>query len=129
MDKDPIKSAARLRKRLERLGPGPYVCLLCGYTNVWALTQVSRSFLELHHVVIEMHDSQLTVLLCLNCHSAATEDLRKAGTPMEPATNNTEHVAIMLEALAVFLGVLIGALRRWVALLRNSSNQEKSNEI
>ncbi len=128
MDKDPIQSAARLMKRLTHLGPGPHVCRLCGYSNPWGLVVVTRSFLELHHVVIEIHDSELTALLCRNCHGEVTEDYRKAGISTEPAVNDIERVAIMLDALAVFLEALVLALRRWAELLRSNTNKEKVHE-
>ena len=35
--------------------------------------------MENHHVAIEKHDSAVTVLLCRNCHSEVTENLRQSG--------------------------------------------------
>jgi hypothetical protein len=129
MDKDPIRTAARLRRRLQHLGPCPYICRLCGYSNPWALTVVSTDFLELHHVAIGIHDSELTVLLCRNCHAEVTENLRQGRISMGPAVNEVERVAIMLEALAIFLEALVTALRRWAELLRNKSKSEAIHEV
>jgi hypothetical protein len=80
--------------------------------------------LENHHTVIEKHDSELTVLLCRNCHAEVTEDLRRAGVSTKPESDPKLRVSIMLDALAVFLEALTPALRRWAELLRNNQHME-----
>lgn len=128
MDRDPIRSAARLNKRRAELGPGPHICVLCGYANPWGLVRVPRTLLENHHVAIEKHDSAVTVLLCRNCHSEVTENLRRAGVSTQSESNPAWRVAIMLDALSVFLEALVPALRRWAELLRNRQQLEIKHE-
>ena len=119
-DQNPIKTDARRRKRQERFGNPNPKCVLCGCPDLEALTPVSPSWfkqhgIELHHLVAEARDSELMVPLCLNCHRTATEGLAQAGIDMDCETDPREHVASMLEALAVFFELVIEALRRWAA--------------
>ena len=125
MDRDPIPTAARLTKRKAYLGPEPHICILCGYINPWGLVKVFKTLLELHHVVFKGFDPLLTVLLCRNCHAEVTEDLRRVGQTNANENNAVLRVALMIEALSVFLEALVPALRRWAGLLRNSQNMEK----
>ena len=130
MDRDPIKTAARARRRHERHGGDPSVCLLCGYSDLVALVRVSpdwlmahgvpRSLLEEHHLAGRKHDPELTVPLCRNCHAEATEGLLRAGVSMRPEPNPIARVALQLDAQAIFHEALAASERRSAELLRKN---------
>jgi hypothetical protein len=91
------------------------------------LTPVTLDWLEAHQVLIEEHhvvgkknDPDFVVPLCLNCHRLVTECLAQAGISMHRDPNPQKRVAVMLEALAVFLDMLAAAVRRWAALLKQA---------
>ena len=130
-DREPVKTAARRRRRDTRLGDGPRTCILCGHADLENLTHVTadwltghgtpRALLEEHHLVGKHHDAALTVPLCRNCHGNATERLAAAGVTMRAEPDSRWRVAIILEALAVFFEMLVIALRRWAHLLRSET--------
>ena len=101
MDVEPARTAARRRRRIERLGPD-CACALCGYRNPWALILVSRTLLEAHHVFGRKRDSKSTVVLCRNCHAEITEDLRREGIPMKRERDSIKRTGHMLRSGAVF---------------------------
>lgn len=116
MDVDPARTAARHRRRLDRLGPD-CACALCGYRNPSALIRVSRTLLEAHHVFGRKRDSELTVVLCRNCHAEITEDLRRSGIPMVRERDPRKRVAYALLARAAFLEKEVESMKRFAELL------------
>ena len=137
MDQNPIKTAGRAARRKEYLGGGEGMCLLCGYSKPEALIPVTeewleahgipRRILEEHHVATRNRDGQLVALLCRNCHTEATEGLLRAGVSMRAERDPRARVAAMLDALAVFLGMLAEAVRRWAEILRRVLTPEDPN--
>jgi hypothetical protein len=131
IDNDPIATAGRRRRRQKRFLIDNPTCLLCGEPNLECLTPVTLDWLKAHRVLIEMHhaaseqnDPEFVVPVCLNCHRKVTEGLAQAGVSMRRESNPKTRVAVMLEALAVFLSMLADAVRRWAALLRQSTPLE-----
>lgn len=109
LDPEPVRTAARLQRRLDRLGDSP-ACVLCGESNPAVLDKV-----EGHHVVNRANDAGLTVVLCANCHRAQTESLAATGVPTkyaEPAWP-LERLAAVLAGLAAFLLNTGATLREW----------------
>lgn len=101
MDADPARTAARRRRKIERLG---HDCAgaLCGYRNPCALIVASRTLLEAHHIFGRKHDSGSTVVLCRNCHAEITEDLMQAAIPMKRERDPIKRAGYMLRSGAVF---------------------------
>jgi hypothetical protein len=124
MDRNPSATAARLMRRLKRLGPEP-VCVLCGYSNPFGLIPVKRKVLEDHHVVLKVHDSRLIVPICRNCHAEITERLQQEGISPYFEPDSGKRVALMLVALAVFFELLAPALRRWADSLKEKTNEKQ----
>jgi hypothetical protein len=127
-DKAPIATAGRRRRRHKRFPLENPSCILCGEPNLECLTPVTVDWLKAHRVLIELHhpaceqnDPDFVVAVCLNCHRKLHEGLAKAGVSMRPESNPKTRVAVMLEALAVFLSMLAEAVLRWAALLRQST--------
>ena len=134
MDNDPIRTAGREARRLERLGSGPLVCVFCGYadpvaliavTPDWLLAQgIPRTLFEDHHSVGIHHDPELKLLICRNCHAKATEGLLRADVDMRPEPRPVLRVALMLEAEAGMHEDFAAAKRRWATLLRDELRKE-----
>jgi len=101
MEQDPIGNDARDARRRRRLGDDPQ-CFLCSFAKPEALLPVHRNVLERHHVIGSSNDSNLTVLLCLNCHAVLTEKYRSSGVSMRPG-DILERVIAALRAFGVFL--------------------------
>lgn len=132
IDEDPIRTDGRRRRKQQRLGSSHPVCLVCNCSDIAALTDVTPEWLkergvivppglmEMHHVVGQKHDSDFVVALCLNCHRKVTEALDQGQITMQPKRDSRELVALMLDALAIFLDMLVAAVRRWAELLRKS---------
>ena len=116
-----VNTALRQAKRAVRIPEGS-CCLLCLLSDPVCLVEVDRTFLELHHIVGRIHDGQLTVWLCRNCHALATEGLLAAGASMRREPDPSKRVALMLRALAVFLKMLAEAVQRWAALLEEGDS-------
>ena len=76
-----LQTALRETQRLKKLGNSPS-CVLCGVANPEALTRCKKSLLESHHIAGRSNDSELTVVLCLNCHRIATERQRRCGVEL-----------------------------------------------
>ncbi len=113
LNPEPVRTAARLQRRLDRLGESPG-CVLCGESNPAVLDKV-----EGHHVVNRVNDPELTVVLCANCHRAQTESLAAAGVPTrypEPPTA-LERLVAVLAGLAAFLLNVGATLREWARWL------------
>ena len=126
MDRNPIKTAVRSTGRKRRLGNGEPVCLFCGYSELAALTPVTKKFLQDHHVVGWKRDGELISALCRNCHALASEDLLQEDIDMQRETNPSALVASMLDALAVFLEALVAAVRRWAEILREAITEVRN---
>jgi hypothetical protein len=120
MDRDPIKTAARISKRETHLGPGPHICIYCGYSNPLGLIKPRKSLLEDHHEWGRRIDPKLTVLVCRNCHAELTEGLRRAGVPMTKDEDPVAEEIHLLEADAVRDERHAAALRRRAEQLRIS---------
>ena len=115
-DIDPIASEARRAKRGRLLGDNA-ACVLCGLANIDALTAVSRSLLEAHHVVGHANDAELTVPLCRNCHAELTEGYRDAGVPLNRPPTLLHQLAAVLRSLAAFLQAIGCKLADWAERL------------
>lgn len=127
IDKDPVKTARRHMRRLEKFRTDKDVpCVRCGYGQPNIPKSVEwlsdRGFTlpptEWHHPVGKAHDPGLIVPLCRNCHYEATEGLLQAGVSMQPTDNTVDQHATCLEGLASFFELLTIALRRWADNLR-----------
>ena len=100
MDVDPARTAARRKRRVERLGVG-CECAFCGYANPYALIRASRTLLEAHHAEGIKRNPDMTVVLCRNCHAEITEALARV-VPMKRERDPVERVAGSLLALSIF---------------------------
>jgi hypothetical protein len=96
------RDAANARKRATKLGPDA-VCVLCGFSDADALTPVSRTVIEAHHVLGRQHDGKATLPVCANCHRSLTAQVERAGASMENTPNLLERLASILRALGVCL--------------------------
>lgn len=137
-DQHPIRTARRKTLRVERLGNNAF-CLFCGYACLEALTNVSRNWLEargiskdwtdrlleVHHIVGEARDPDLTLTLCLNCHREITEQLTREGVSMHPENNLRKLIAAMLRASAVLFDFLAAAYRKWASLLEHQPENKQ----
>jgi len=75
--------------------------------------------LEDHHIHGEVHDPNLIVTLCLNCHRKITEGLMREGVNMYPEENVNKFVALKLRASAVLLESLASSYRDSARLLED----------
>jgi hypothetical protein len=130
VDKNPILTARRRRRRQERFGSLNPVCVVCGCKEIEKLAATTIEWLshrvslfELHHPVGHHHDPDLVVPLCMNCHRAATEGLAQAGVTMNTVYEPNERVALMLDALSTFFELLVTSLRRWAKFLRDGTSK------
>jgi hypothetical protein len=109
VEKDPIRNDRRRARRARRLGEDA-TCLLCGYRrNTRALRNVSRHFLEEHHLLGWATDETLTAWLCLNCHAEATDDQLTHGvdlhaSPQRPVAEQVADELRQMGAILVRLG-------------------------
>ncbi len=121
-------------RRLARLGNGPLVCILCGYTDPIALMGVTaewlmskgipQSLFEKHHPSGREHDPEFIFPICRNCHAKATEGLYCAGVSMMAEPDQDTREALRLEGLAAFHDETAEALRRWAAEKRSKVGNE-----
>ena len=132
VDKNPIQTAGRRRRRQERFGMLSPVCILCVYPHLEALAAVKpdwlkqhgipedvvNRFLEEHHIDGRRHDPELVVPLCLNCHRVVTEGLLQAGVSMRHEKDPIAWLALMMDAEAVFFELFAESQRRKAELLR-----------
>ena len=135
LDRNPVRTAGRRRKRQKRFPIDNPTCLLCGEPNLECLRQVTpdwlkahRVLIEIHHVVLEQNDAEFVVAVCLNCHRKVHEGLAQAGVGERSESDPKTRVAVMLEALAVFLGMQSQAVRRWAAVLKQFTTVEERHE-
>ncbi|SRR6266849_6328252 len=131
-DQQPIRTARRRVLREERFGNNTF-CLFCGYACLESLTQVSRKWLEdrgipkayldrllqEHHIVRRVHDPDLTITLCLNCHREIEEGLACEGVSMHAERNLCKLIALVLRASAVLFEHLASSYRKWASLLED----------
>lgn len=137
-DQHPIRTARRKTLRVDRLGNNSF-CIFCGYACLEALTKVTRQWLEgcgvskdwidrlleLHHIVGEARDPDLTITLCLNCHREITEGLACEGVSMHPENSLYKLIAAMLRASAVLFDFLAAAYRKWASLLEQEPESKQ----
>jgi hypothetical protein len=137
-DQHPIRTARRKTLRIDRLGNNAF-CLFCGYACLESLTKVSRQWLEargipkywidrlleVHHIVAEARDPDLTITLCLNCHREITEGLMREGVSPHPENNPLQLIAAMLRASAVLFDFLAAAYRKWASLLEQQPENKQ----
>jgi hypothetical protein len=120
MDRDPNRTALREARRIQRLGNTPSVCAFCSYEGPVILVTLkwikahgtAKKFLEDHHPRGRNHDPDLKIPLCRNCHGECTEGLRRAGVSMRSKRNESERIALTLEAQAAFFEDFAKAQRR-----------------
>jgi len=117
VDRDPIKTAVRNAKREQRLGSDA-ACGLCGLAELAALRVVTdpalidavlQALRARHHPGCRAHDSELTIILCLNCHAIVTESQLRGAVPMVPQPNELERQIARQRALATFFQDLADA--------------------
>lgn len=113
---DPIAAEARRAKRAERVGENA-TCILCGHGNIDALTLVTRSLLESHHIVGRENDVELTAPLCRNCHAEVTEGYRDAGVSLKRPPTFLHRLAAILRALGALFLALGRKLADWAEKL------------
>jgi hypothetical protein len=112
---DPIRADRRRARRRASLAADA-ACLLCGIRDIDALLPAGRSLLEDHHVLGRAATSELTVVLCRNCHAMQTARQHDHAA-LPPLGNGAisdsvlERVARGLISLAVFLHELAHTLQ------------------
>lgn len=92
-NQNPKKDATRRSRQRRRLPPEP-VCVGCGETD--------PVLLEAHHPAGEVHDKDLIVVLCRNCHAKATEGQRQGEVPLRPTSNSLDRIVALLKAFGAF---------------------------
>jgi len=119
----PLRTANRSRRRAltvggdpDGTGPGP-MCVICGEGRLFALHARQG-----HHVAGRINDSELTAVVCLNCHACQTEAHRRVGVrfrddPVVPPTL-LDRSAETLAGSGVFLRELGDRLVEWASYLR-----------
>jgi hypothetical protein len=76
--------------------------------------------LELHHVMGKAHESDLTIVLCKNCHAKATEGQLREEVPLSATDNILDRVAAIFDALAAFFRFLADSLNQLARQVRTS---------
>jgi hypothetical protein len=127
-DQKPIRTARRKTRQLNRAGSDHPTCLYCGCSEVALLIPVKKRFLEAHHVLGESHDTDLTILLCRNCHYRATENLLRADVKMLPEPGPIKRAVIMLRGLSVHHGMLEDTLWNLAMCLEDSQTESEQRK-
>ncbi|HZR66863.1 MAG TPA: hypothetical protein VFA85_17110 [Terriglobales bacterium] len=136
IERDPIGNDARDAEHLLELGPTPHICLFCGLSDPewliaktanWLLARVPRTVLEQHHVVLEAHDPDFKVLLCILCHFKVSQGYLKAGITFTCEPDPRKRVALMLRNLALFREFEADALRKWARELEEIQKGERAD--
>jgi hypothetical protein len=111
---DPIGADRRSARRRRKLPPDA-VCVFCLETNPTVLRVAPRGLLEGHHVLGEVNDPTLIVVLCLTCHRLATEAQLAGGVVLERGAERTfpDLLESALRALAGFFRLVADAFDRW----------------
>jgi hypothetical protein len=112
--RDPIGDDVRKLRRARRLGAGA-VCVLCGEENPVELRRARGSLLEAHHVGGLANDSQLTVIVCRNCHALLTEAARVSDVELGHRDDRQplERLEAVLRGQADFDELLAQRQRAW----------------
>ncbi len=122
MDREPTKTAVRNAKREQRLGRDA-ACAFCGLKEPAALLPVTdlavadalrQTLLERHHVLGRAHDSELTIIVCRNCHAIVTESQRCGAVPMRPQANVLDRLIACLRSVAALLEDARNAVERFL---------------
>jgi hypothetical protein len=120
MDCDPNRTALREARRHQRLGDCPDICIICGEPALKTVTAkfaethgIPRSLIEQHHIVGKQRNPQLLVPLCLTHHWKVTVGFLQENISMRRERDAKKFVAQCLRALAIFLEMLVPALRNW----------------
>jgi hypothetical protein len=125
---DPIGADARKAAHLRSLGPPPYVCAFCPFTDPlrlkakpldWVKGRVPPTILQKHHVVGAKHDGRLIVLLCANCHLLVHGRYLDEGIDLRSEVNPRRRVAQMLRARAAFAELEADHWRAWADQLED----------
>lgn len=117
MNSDPIATSVRRARRttaLNQIASDPDLakaCFLCGESRIFSLH--SR---EGHHIAGRNNDSDLTGVVCLNCHAAIHEGMRAHGINLR-STNPLEALAALLASLGVLLSDIGSRLTEWARWL------------
>jgi hypothetical protein len=109
-DPRPINTARRKARQdeRERLGLAVPPCVLC---------------IQDHHVAYRSHDSVLTAPVCEMHHREIHEQLLRSGVSPLYEGNPVKRVRLALQAIAVFLRALAGAMDRMANLLDRSGGR------
>jgi hypothetical protein len=120
MEMNPIANDARLARRERRL-PDDYECLLCQIRAPEVLLRFYGDLIEFHHLAGYRNDSQLGVMLCLNCHAIATEAQRRGGVELGRAPQPCPLARLIswLAGVGVFLHSLAHSAARLAGTLRD----------
>lgn len=113
----PLRTVRRKAQRLQKLGCEHPFCLWCGCSNPMLLRQVTRSFLEDHHVFGIANDRDSTGTLCFSCHALATEGLLQAGVTMTREPDPHKFAINMFRANEFHLRQLSEASGRFATYL------------
>lgn len=124
MEENAIQHTARRAKQQRRVGKDA-ACLFCGFAEPEGLRRVPISklnreacrIIQQHHVVGRANDPELTIPLCLNHHSLATEQLWRVGASMRPAGTLLDKLTAILKALGAFFKQLGERLIKWASEL------------
>lgn len=131
MTPDPIATAARRAKRINRLH-GATACLACGITDAHVLTPTPGGdvpqLLEEHHLLGRKNDADFVVALCQNCHALHHEGLRQVGVDVGRRHDNPlDAVIAFMQSIGTLLRLLVD---RWhdmidrLSQLRDSLDRE-----
>jgi hypothetical protein len=107
--RNPVRAARRVAEALGLQEGEELRCQYCGNTDPLV---VRRRRIDGHHIFGRKRDS-LEVSACLNCHAAATENLRDADVPMVCEREPTEFARAIFRALAVHFSLLAKACWRF----------------
>jgi hypothetical protein len=136
-DRDPRRSERRNVRRKDRFGSHNF-CLFCSYSCLESLTTATPRWLESkgvsaelldrlledHHAHGEVHDPNLTITLCLNCHREITEGLMREGVSMRPEKNVNKRIALKLRASAVLFEFMASSYRDSANLLEEKEGEQ-----
>jgi hypothetical protein len=121
VDANPIATARRRRRRLDRLSPDSF-CFFCGYSNPIALMRRPRSLLQKDHVYGRKRDSESMIVICRNCDAEITEDRMREGVPMRRERDPKMLVAYRLLARSTFQRKDADAMRDMAMQLLGDEN-------
>ena len=130
-DPDPI-GRDLTRDRARRRLPAGAACVLCGELDPEVLADrsaglIPASVLEVHHVAGQVNDTDLTVVLCLNCHRRMSARMPAYGVVLnrERLGSTPERMVSLLRGLAVFCEQLAVSLMAWAHELAESISADE----